>query len=65
MLWYGRIAYQMIEQQNYLPIEIGKFIEDFTGVDRNCVTDDMTLLSDLGLDGSDAIDFFQAFSDRF
>lgn len=52
-------------QEDHLLVEIAEFIENLTGFNRNRVAVNTTLLSDIGLDGEDAIDFLLEFSTRF
>ncbi len=46
-------------------IKLFKFISEECGVEISELSDDTTLLWDLGLDGDDAVEFFENFSEQF
>lgn len=45
--------------------KIIEFVAEQTGVSKSKITLDTCLLDDLGIDGDDGIDFFDAFSSEF
>lgn len=44
---------------------VGRFVAHYCAVDIERIRDSTTLFADLGIDGDDAVDFFEAFRDEF